>query len=135
MTREVGLTAVQLWQSLAEAQGRGRGEVDVAILFTDLVDFSTWALEAGDEAAIQLLGDVGERSEEAVDDNGGEVVKRLGDGMMAVFGDADGRREGRPRRHGAVVGDRVRGLRPRAARRAAPGPPAQGAPATTWAWT
>jgi adenylate cyclase len=87
VSRELGLTAVQLWQSLAEAQGRGRGEVDVAILFTDLVDFSTWALEAGDETAIQLLDDVGSRSEEAVDERGGDVVKRLGDGLMAVFTD------------------------------------------------
>jgi adenylate cyclase len=88
VTRELGLTAVQLWQSLAEAQGRGRGEVDVAILFTDLVEFSTWALEAGDETAIELLDDVGARSEKAVDDHGGDVVKRLGDGLMAVFADA-----------------------------------------------
>jgi adenylate cyclase len=89
VSRELGLTAVQLWQSLAEAQGRGRGEVDVAILFTDLVEFSTWALEAGDETAIELLDDVGQRSEKAVDDNDGDVVKRLGDGLMAVFTDAD----------------------------------------------
>jgi adenylate cyclase len=89
VTRELGLTAVQLWQSLAEAQGRGRGEVDVAILFTDLVEFSTWALDVGDETAIELLDDVGSRSEQAVDEHRGDVVKRLGDGLMAVFADAD----------------------------------------------
>lgn len=38
---EFGLTAVQGWQRLAESQDRGRGKVDVAILFTDLVGFSS----------------------------------------------------------------------------------------------
>lgn len=85
VTRELGLTTLQVWQSLSEAQGRGRGDVDVAILFTDLVDFSSWALEAGDEAVVELLADVGAATEDAVVDNGGELVKRLGDGAMAVF--------------------------------------------------
>jgi adenylate cyclase len=42
-------------------------------------------LEAGDEAALDLLREVGEAIERPVADHGGEVVKRLGDGMMAVF--------------------------------------------------
>ena len=46
--------ALQVWQSLSEAQGRGHGDRDVAILFTDLVDFSDWVLEAGDERAVEL---------------------------------------------------------------------------------
>jgi len=87
LTREAGLTAMQVWQSISEAQGRGRGEVDVTILFTDLVDFSSWALEAGDEAVIELLGDVDDATQLAVTDNRGEVVKSLGDGLMAVFDD------------------------------------------------
>src|ERR1700730_18072124 len=37
---ELGAAVLQGWQRLAEAQGRGRGEVDVAVLFTDLVNFS-----------------------------------------------------------------------------------------------
>ena len=83
--REVGLGAVQAWQALSEAQGRGRGEREVAILFTDLVDFSTWALEAGDDAAVELLRRTGRCVEPAIESRGGEVVKRLGDGLMAVF--------------------------------------------------
>src|SRR5690348_14729737 len=39
-TRELGLGALQVWQALSEAQGRGRGQREVAILFTDLVEFS-----------------------------------------------------------------------------------------------
>jgi adenylate cyclase len=83
--REAGLSALQVWQALAEAQGRGQGTREVAIAFTDLVGFSDWALEAGDERALELLRDVGEAMEPAVTAKGGEVVKRLGDGMMAVF--------------------------------------------------
>lgn len=87
-TRELGLGALQVWQALSEAQGRGRGERDVAILFTDLVEFSAWALEVGDDTALGLLRRVGACEEDAVTAHGGRVVKRLGDGMMAAFGDA-----------------------------------------------
>jgi adenylate cyclase len=88
--REVGLAALQVYQSMSEAQGRGRGDQRCAILFTDLVEFSAWALEAGDEEAVQLLRDVAQAVEPPIDSNGGRVVKRLGDGHMAVFGEAGG---------------------------------------------
>src|SRR4051794_40154436 len=87
VVREAGLSALQVWQAVSEAQGRGRGEREMAIVFTDLVDFSDWALDAGDDAALTLLRDVSEAIEPPVEDRGGEVVKRLGDGMMAVFDD------------------------------------------------
>jgi adenylate cyclase len=87
LLREAGLSALQVWQALSERQGRGRGDRELAIVFTDLIDFSRWALEAGDEAALELLRDVGEAIEPPVREHGGEVVKRLGDGMMAVFED------------------------------------------------
>ena len=83
--RELGLGALQAWQALSESQRRGRGAVDVAILFTDLVGFSAWALEAGDDTALGLLRLIGEAEDEAVSRNQGEVVKRLGDGAMAAF--------------------------------------------------
>lgn len=88
VTGELGAAVLQGWQRLAEAQGRGRGEVDVAVLFTDLVSFSEWALEAGDELAVGLLRAVGEAIEPPILTRGGQVVKRLGDGLMAVFRDA-----------------------------------------------
>jgi adenylate cyclase len=89
LLRETGLSALQVWQSVSEAQGRGRGDTELAIVFTDLVEFSDWALEAGDEEAVDLLRDVGEALERPVADGGGRVVKRLGDGLMAVFPQAD----------------------------------------------
>ena len=85
--RELGLGAFQVWQAISEKQGRGRGDRELAILFTDLVEFSSWALEAGDEAALELLRKVGRAEDAAVADHGGRVVKRLGDGLMAVFSD------------------------------------------------
>ncbi len=86
---ELGLGALQLWQSMSESAGRGRGEQEVTILFTDLVGFSSWTLEAGDEAALELLRAVGDAVETAVYDEAGRIVKRLGDGLMAVFVEAD----------------------------------------------
>jgi len=86
--REAGLGALQVWQALAESQGRAgrvQGDHELAILFTDLVGFSEWSLEAGDEAAVELLRRVGLAIEPVVTRAGGRVVKRIGDGMMAVF--------------------------------------------------
>ena len=65
--------------------GRGRGDLELALLFTDLVGFSSWALEAGDAAALSLLREVGRAEETAVVQHGGRIVKRLGDGVMASF--------------------------------------------------
>src|SRR3954469_22725214 len=86
---EATLGALQVWQRLGEAAGRGKGEQEVTILFTDLVGFSSWALEAGDEAAVALLRKVGDVVEEAVFACGGRIVKRLGDGLMAAFASPD----------------------------------------------
>jgi adenylate cyclase len=87
--REVGKGALQAWQALSEAKRRRRGVADVAILFTDLVGFSDWALSAGDESALEVLRKVGDAEQKAVSDNKGAVVKRLGDGAMAVFSEAE----------------------------------------------
>jgi adenylate cyclase len=85
--REVGFSALQVWQNVSEAQGRGRGDRELAILFTDLVNFSDWTLEAGDEAAVELLRRVGLETEPIIAEHQGRIVKRLGDGLMAVFED------------------------------------------------
>lgn len=87
--KEVGFSALQVWQSLSEAQGRGRGDREVTIVFTDLAGFSTWALDAGDTMAVELLRRVAKAVEPAVAAHRGRVVKRLGDGLMAVFDDTE----------------------------------------------
>jgi adenylate cyclase len=84
-SRELGLAGLQVWQSISEAAGRGRGDVEMALLFTDLVGFSSWALGAGDEEALELLRAVGTAVESAIHCHQGRIVKRLGDGLMATF--------------------------------------------------
>lgn len=83
--QELGLAGLQVWQSLSEAAGRGRGDQPLALLFTDLVGFSSWALKAGDVATLELLRAVGAAVEAAVLAYDGRIVKRLGDGLMATF--------------------------------------------------
>jgi class 3 adenylate cyclase len=85
VAHELGMAGLQLWQSLSEATGRGRGDQPLAVLFTDLVGFSSWALKAGDAAALQLLREVGTVEDEAITEHRGQIVKRMGDGTMATF--------------------------------------------------
>jgi adenylate cyclase len=83
--QELGFAGLQVWQSLSEAAGRGRGTQEMAVMFTDLAGFSSWALKAGDEPALALLREVGTRVESTVESHDGRIVKRLGDGVMATF--------------------------------------------------
>lgn len=85
LLREAGLTALQVWQAMSQTMGRMPVKADLTIAFTDLVDFSRWSLRAGDAAAVELLREVSAAIEPPVSSHAGEVVKRLGDGMMAVF--------------------------------------------------
>lgn len=87
VAREVGLGGLQLWQALLERFGGGVGERDVVLVFTDLVEFSRWALRAGDTEVQRVLRAVSEAWEKPVTDRAGTVVKRLGDGMMAALAD------------------------------------------------
>jgi len=110
---ELGLGALQLWQGLSEASGRGRGTEQVTLLFTDLVGFSTWALKAGDANAVELLRAVGALSQAAVARGGGTIVKRLGDGVMAVFEESGGALEAAFETRQGLAQIEVSGHRPR----------------------
>jgi adenylate cyclase len=57
----------------------------VTLVFTDLVGFSTWSLSVGDEATLRLLRRVSQVVEPPLLEAGGHIVKRMGDGIMAVF--------------------------------------------------
>ena len=85
LLREAGLTALQVLDSMSQTLGRIPVHADLTIVFTDLVDFSKWSLKAGDAAAVELLRQVSVAIEPPVTEHTGKVVKRLGDGMMAVF--------------------------------------------------
>lgn len=85
--RELGLATVQVWQSLVRRGPRTDRPVPATILFTDLVNFSTWALRVGDEQVLRLLAEVNDVTRTVVVRRGGTIVKHLGDGAMAVFTD------------------------------------------------
>ena len=87
VSREFSLGVLQVWQALTEAVSRRPANPEVTLVFTDLVGFSTWSLEMGDEAALALLRQVSRAIEPPLLDAGGHIVKRMGDGIMAVFGD------------------------------------------------
>jgi class 3 adenylate cyclase len=84
-TREVSLATLQLWQAITERVSGRPANAEMTLLFTDLVSFSDWSLQAGDEAALRLLRQVAQAVEPPVLDAGGHIVKRMGDGMMAIF--------------------------------------------------
>jgi class 3 adenylate cyclase len=86
-SRELSLGVLQLWQALTETVSRRPANPEVTLVFTDLVGFSTWSLQAGDDAALALLRQVARAVEPPLLDAGGHIVKRMGDGLMAVFRD------------------------------------------------
>ncbi|WP_327084757.1 adenylate/guanylate cyclase domain-containing protein [Mycolicibacterium iranicum] len=86
-TREVSLGALQVWQALTERVSGRPANAEVTLVFTDLVGFSTWSLSAGDEATLRLLRRVAQVVEPPLLQSGGHIVKRMGDGLMAVFAD------------------------------------------------
>ncbi|WP_240437772.1 adenylate/guanylate cyclase domain-containing protein [Sciscionella marina] len=88
--REFGLGALQVWQAYASSQPNAVGTADVSLVFTDLGKFSDWTLKVGDDAALALLREVSAEVEPMIGIHGGRLVKRLGDGLMAVFAEPGG---------------------------------------------
>ncbi len=87
-SREVSLAALQVWQALTERYSGRPANAEVTLVFTDLVGFSTWSLSAGDDATLKLLRRVSQVVEPPLLEAGGQIIKRMGDGIMAVLGDA-----------------------------------------------
>jgi adenylate cyclase len=111
--KEAGLSALQVWEAVSEGESTKLGDDRLAIVFTDLVGFSDWALEAGDDLSLELLRAVAEAIEPPISRHGGEVVKRLGYGMMAVFSDASAAVEAVFEASGRLDGVEVAGYGPR----------------------
>jgi len=86
-SREVSLGALQVWQALTERVSGRPAYREVTLVFTDLVGFSDWSLSAGDDATLRLLRRVAQVMEPPLLAAGGQIVKRMGDGAMAVFTD------------------------------------------------
>ena len=53
--RELGLGTLQVYEALASGGWGEQGETEITVVFTDLVRFSDWALDAGDTAATEML--------------------------------------------------------------------------------
>jgi class 3 adenylate cyclase len=73
-SRELSLGVLQVWQALTETVSRRPANPEVTLVFTDLVGFSTWSLQAGDEAALALLRQVARAVEPPLLDAGGIMV-------------------------------------------------------------
>ena len=86
-SREVSLAGLQVWQALTERVSGRPANAEVTLVFTDLVGFSDWSLRAGDDATLKLIRRVTQVTEPPLLEAGGRVVKRMGDGAMAVFTD------------------------------------------------
>lgn len=86
-SREVSLGALQVWQALTERVSGRPANAEVTLVFTDLVGFSSWSLGAGDDATLKLLRRVSQVVEPPLLESGGQIVKRMGDGIMAVLDD------------------------------------------------
>lgn len=85
---ELSLAGLQIADWIGE-DVRGFAAADeLAILFADLREFSPWALKVGDERSASLLRTADAVITEAVEARDGLVVKRLGDGTMAIFTDS-----------------------------------------------
>jgi class 3 adenylate cyclase len=58
----------------------------VTVLFTDMVGFTTFSEQSGEEAAFTLMCNLWKTMAEAVREQGGVVQDFTGDGIMAIFG-------------------------------------------------
>jgi class 3 adenylate cyclase len=83
--REAGMGALQVWQSISEAQGRGRGERELTILFTDLVGSTQTAAALGDRAWTALLASHNDAVRRELARLAGEEIDTAGDGFLALF--------------------------------------------------
>lgn len=65
---------------------RGDGEeIDGSILFTDIAGFTEFSNEMTGPEVVRLINDVFDLMVPAVEGHGGEILKFLGDGFLAIF--------------------------------------------------
>lgn len=84
---EVSLAGLQIADWLGEDLRGVASNDELTILFADLRGYSPWALEVGDGSAVELLRNVDALVTASVEAHEGQVLKRLGDGSMAIFVD------------------------------------------------
>jgi adenylate cyclase len=109
---ELTLAGLQVADWLGE-DIRGVSAADQqTILFVDLRGFSQWALRTPDADVAELLRSVDAAVTEVIEARGGVVVKRLGDGAMAIFSDCGAAVEAAFEAIKQVGAIRVQGYRP-----------------------
>lgn len=116
VSREIGLGAVQVWEAARRTVSWGDNPTagdEVTIVFTDLVGFSSWSVQAGDEATLELLRQVAVAVEPPFLAESGRVIKRLGDGVMAIFPNPESAVRAVYRARTAMAEVEVAGHRPR----------------------
>lgn len=88
MLGTVGLSAIQALAGAAEealeepALGTA---TSLTVVFTDLEGFTEWTAREGDEAASRLLSEHHRVVDPIIAGRGGQLVKRLGDGLLVTF--------------------------------------------------
>jgi adenylate cyclase len=85
----IGLNALQLLSYDHPASAGDPAPTSVSVVFTDLEGFTRFTAKHGDEAARSLLADHHRMIGPIVRGRGGKVVKRLGDGLMLSFPEAE----------------------------------------------
>ena len=85
----LGLTAIQLLSSSSDdaAEGAEPGEAPtrLAVAFTDIEGFTAYTAQQGDEAASHLLAAHYREVAPVVEGRGGQISKRMGDGLLLTF--------------------------------------------------
>lgn len=82
---QLGLSAVQILSWRGEQGTDGAVAERLAVAFTDLVGFTAFTTERGDDAATAILAEHYRTSGPIIRSRGGRVVKRLGDGLLVTF--------------------------------------------------
>ena len=107
--KQAGLSALQVWEAVTDGADEKPGDQRLAIVFTDLVGFSDWAVEAGDDISRAPAARRGDRAALAAIF---EARERLEDVEVAGYRPRmrAGMHVGTPRRLAgdALDGDRLR---------------------------
>ena len=77
-----------LVQAAKEGYNHITGEGTATVMFTDIADSSSIAQSAGDRAWTVAINKHLEAVSEVIEENGGNIVKTLGDGTMSTFSTA-----------------------------------------------
>jgi class 3 adenylate cyclase len=86
----LGLKGTAALGSLREDEVHGRlrdisRSKSIGIVFIDIVDFTSYTADYGDDAGIRLLGSANEIVNKGLEIGKGVTVKRLGDGWLLAF--------------------------------------------------